>query len=695
MSSYRGAYDAGLPCKNPSCKSHGKPHPNCQCYGDMSGGGEVDRFCSQDRIHNGNCEYFFDGGIAVPAEDLPSAPSDPSDDNKTVPNDDLPHENPENDASVPSHDLPGHLDDGSWKDYLTKPMMDAGQGSNLSADQIAARTDSDMPEGKDVLGMVESFAKGVAGPIITGAELGLSKLGIPGMSAVDQRKRDEEASPANVAAEAAGAFYSPAAWMRGAGAIKNGLMCAGTQAMDEASKSLLGEGDPQHGAAAALLNIGAAGLLCAAVGSGGARLSKWMKPNSEALLGERLKSTLSGAAIAAKYGQTAEREAGLELLSNAPGFDMKSAKRGVDLYNNLISNGITAIAGSGVIGGGGFSKAYKDYESGADPLDIGWDIAQGVGMGLAAKGISRRVIAPITLKLLSTGVVGNIAGALDHGDNVYKGFKSAIGAAGHLFGDEMPLPTQKMFDEYGSIEKRVKLEDFLGDGGPAQQIMNQIYGDHEAPQGLAEGGMVNSPEKPPGEVPSIMDAHESSVAQAYPEQNLSMNMAKGRISNYLNSLRPNKNQPKLAFDSPPDLSRQQKTFHKALDLANCPLGIMKEIKNGTIEADHVKHINVMYPEVHDFLKKTLTDRITKAQMAGEKPPYKIRQGLSLLMGTSLSSELSPQNIQAAQASFAQAAKPSEAAPHPQGTSSQKQKLTKSDQSYLTGGQALQKRAQKV
>lgn len=32
MTTY-GAWDAGLPCKNPNCKSHGKPHPNCKCYG--------------------------------------------------------------------------------------------------------------------------------------------------------------------------------------------------------------------------------------------------------------------------------------------------------------------------------------------------------------------------------------------------------------------------------------------------------------------------------------------------------------------------------------------------------------------------------------------------------------------------------------------------------------------------------------
>lgn len=40
------------PCKNPQCKSYGKPHPNCRCYAE---GGEVGP-------HHPSCEYFADGG---------------------------------------------------------------------------------------------------------------------------------------------------------------------------------------------------------------------------------------------------------------------------------------------------------------------------------------------------------------------------------------------------------------------------------------------------------------------------------------------------------------------------------------------------------------------------------------------------------------------------------------------------------
>lgn len=59
------AWNYDLPCKNPNCKSHGKPHPNCQCYGgggegDYAKGGEV-HFCSTGMPHKPSCAYYAHG----------------------------------------------------------------------------------------------------------------------------------------------------------------------------------------------------------------------------------------------------------------------------------------------------------------------------------------------------------------------------------------------------------------------------------------------------------------------------------------------------------------------------------------------------------------------------------------------------------------------------------------------------------
>ena len=60
---------AGLPCLNPHCKSHGKPHPNCRCYsgGEFAEGGEVETVCSMKIPHLKNCQHFAEGGEPEPS----------------------------------------------------------------------------------------------------------------------------------------------------------------------------------------------------------------------------------------------------------------------------------------------------------------------------------------------------------------------------------------------------------------------------------------------------------------------------------------------------------------------------------------------------------------------------------------------------------------------------------------------------
>lgn len=66
------AYSENLPCKNPNCHSNGKPHPNCHCYPNlMAEGGEVGHFCTSNRPHASDCEYYAEGGpVVVPTEPL-------------------------------------------------------------------------------------------------------------------------------------------------------------------------------------------------------------------------------------------------------------------------------------------------------------------------------------------------------------------------------------------------------------------------------------------------------------------------------------------------------------------------------------------------------------------------------------------------------------------------------------------------
>lgn len=187
--------------------------------------------------------------------------------------------------------------------------------------------------------------------------------------------------------------------------------------------------------------------------------------------------------------------------------------------------------------------------------------------------------------------------------------------------------------------------------------------------------------------------HGNHIASAYPDHNMMLQTAKGRVSNYLGGLKPqSENQPRLAFDDAPDDTKQKKTYEKAVDVAAHPLGVLDDVRDGMIDHESLHHFKSMYPEMDNVMQQKLTKRITGAQLNGEKPSYRVRQSLSMLMGTPLSGELSPKNIMAAQATF------QNKKPDPSQGSGQPQKktgaLAKTSQSYLLTSQALAERQQK-
>jgi hypothetical protein len=183
----------------------------------------------------------------------------------------------------------------------------------------------------------------------------------------------------------------------------------------------------------------------------------------------------------------------------------------------------------------------------------------------------------------------------------------------------------------------------------------------------------------------------SNFADSFPEQAMALQIARGRMSTYLRSLQPQQQGPSLSFDSPPDTREQKRTYEKALLIAAQPLSVFGHIAKGTLEPEHIQHLNAIYPEVSNQMQKKLTENIMLMQMKGEKPSYKTRQGLSMLLGAPLSSEFIPANIQAAQSVFI----PAEATQQPGAKPTKlKQSLSKSAKSYMTDDQSRQFRMQK-
>lgn len=248
-------------------------------------------------------------------------------------------------------------------------------------------------------------------------------------------------------------------------------------------------------------------------------------------------------------------------------------------------------------------------------------------------------------------------------------------------------------ERHPAMESREKhhkvIEDWIDRGGIFQDIHDERQR-QIAPQMMAEGGSVGKTHE------GVFHGHP--VEHAYPEQNILLQQAKGRVSNYLTSLKPQSDTSRLAFDAPPDQREQKKAYKKALKIADHPMSVLHGVTKGTILPDDIKHLQAMYPEVLDAAQKKVTEKIIHAQLDGKRPNRKIRQGLSLLMGTALSGEYTPQSIQAAQSAFVMQPRPQSGDPGAQKSAGKsrgsKTSLTKSDQSYLTGSQALVSRQQR-
>jgi hypothetical protein len=184
---------------------------------------------------------------------------------------------------------------------------------------------------------------------------------------------------------------------------------------------------------------------------------------------------------------------------------------------------------------------------------------------------------------------------------------------------------------------------------------------------------------------------EDPLASSMPAHNLQLNIAKGRVGNYLNGLRPSEIQTKLPFDPPSPSKRSDRNYDKALEIANRPLHILKLAKEGRLTPQDVKSFSTMYPEMYEKVNQDVAQKVLEYQMEGKRPPHQLRQSLSLLTAAHLDSTVTPQSIVAAQAVFAPKSTPPSPATqgkNKKGTAT----LTKAADQYKTPEQKSQMRS---
>lgn len=619
-----GAYHANLPCLNPSCKNHGKPHPNCKCYGGYAKGGKVETFCSTNRLHKKDCQYYAEGG-QVQWDDEASSPSSNLSDIQW----DNPSQNP-TDISQVVWDEP--------KDYSSGPQQ--------------------------ALTAIEGAGKGMFGAVTPWAENAMQKYGnklaltmkvapdVSGLSYAEQAAR-QAANPgtsviSQIAGTIAGVFnpFGQAALLGKAGLaaseaaqlgafgtkVLSGIVQgAGLSTSDEVTKAMLGQGDPTDAVGSALAHIGVGGLFGGMTGGAFHLAGKVVNSATQAVqqkLGDSFQEWAQG--LAAGWKGLSENSDNTQILSPSFSKGLVFGQKTIDQITKRGFQGAGASAGGALFG-----------PSGAVAGGYAGDMLNDAIGSVAKPFVNKTVGALGSAAILKTLAAGERVGLgqLNYADVVNKGSKALLdGAESVISGSGQSILSGAITDK-----NRQKLMDYNNSGGLYQELQNS-QATLDVPQ-YAEGGLVTKPVETSATAPN-------GIEKTYPEHNLLLQQAKSRVFNYLNGLRPAINPPKLPYDEQPDQTEQTKTYSKACDIALDPLSILNHVKEGTLEPDHVQHLNSMYPEVAGQINKKLSERMIKGQLKQESPPpYKVRQGLSMLMGNPVDSSFTSSSVQAAQMTF--------------------------------------------
>lgn len=543
------------------------------------------------------------------------------------------------------------------------PLMFDDLKDDVAPEKAQADINKYETTGQRALTAIEGASEGMAGPLATLAERGLHKLGVPGLSNEEIAGRRSVNPGVFAASQAAGvvggmltgtgeaaliakglgafkalnlAKEASAFAKIGSAALKNSIQAGLFQGGDEITKGLIGQGDPEAPVATALSHIGGAMLLGGFMGGGltatGLTASKGlsMLENNKAgtaltdmMTGYGLKGTSNTVPVAKEVLDTLMQNKNIQRGAALADFAEKHAARTVaDIGGGIVGSHIHPLLGPVT----GFITDKVIRGIGLDKL----------GNKIAAKG--NAYIGPMVLRAASTGRVKNMAQLMDYANALNKGNTGIAKGIDSIF----KAGSNEALDFSHPIPMRDKLEKYIENGGADAEIRDLANSPDETPQAFAKGGRVQPTQTQP-----------NSIAEHFPEQAALLSAAKIRISNHLNSVRPLPNVSKLPYDGEYKDPQKKRDYHKVLDLALQPLSILKKIKSGSLVPTDMAHFTQMYPELHSHLSNKLTQRIIKGQLNKEtKPPYHVRQAMSLFLGSSLDSTLTQPNMMAAQNVFA-------------------------------------------
>ena len=416
----------------------------------------------------------------------------------------------------------------------------------------------------------------------------------------------------------------------GSTAINGAIQMGGIQTADQVSNYLMGnKTDPSSIPKAAALGV-VGGTVFGLLGAGGSKAIQGLGIKGSDKL---LSSALTGAGHAAQFPGESLVPLANSALSDAEraGIDPGMFKVGQLMYKygtpaatgmvagHLVGNIVPDVAGAGLTG-------WALKKATALGASTATNTLENYLSKFIPKGITDKVSAAF-MNMARSGRTQGIDEILNNAGNIAKGDAIVGKSVKSLFN----LAPKEYMDVTADIREKNKLKDIVNEPEPTPMPAAQ--------QGFADGGEVQNQASNP-------------MADMYPELNMAMETAKGRVKGYLKSLRPNENKTRLPYDLNERNPQEHHEYDKVVGLAIRPLSILKKVQNGSLTTKDMTHFTSLYPELQTELRQRIHEQISENRFKDHpKPAYGMRQALSLFLGQDLDSSLSQPVMALAQSTF--------------------------------------------
>lgn len=251
------------------------------------------------------------------------------------------------------------------------------------------------------------------------------------------------------------------------------------------------------------------------------------------------------------------------------------------------------------------------------------------------------------------GAVGHVVGA--------GGIGALIGehALGPLFGHTLDAIAKPMMQMIGNGEGLQAAVDYAAHVAKGESLVTKATKNifKSGSMVLSENNMPSN--KDIAKLDKVLQSYEKNpdkmlqmggkVGHYLPENGTSIAQTSSNAVQYLNSQRPDANKNKAPLDSALPVSADAKAqFNRKLSIAQQPLVVMHNLKNGTITSQDVLTMRTLYPELYNGITTKLTNEMVDMMSKGKPIPYSLKKGLSVFMGQPMDSTLTPMGISSAQ-----------------------------------------------